>query len=113
VRPHREAVLGKLVVQGQEAVLEPGALDLHVKVPEADLQELLVGQRGPGEFLAHRCANLEQIMGRMVSRRGCGDNRRTGPWRRRPYQFSLRRPACYDGPSRQVAMPATKNGLAQ
>jgi hypothetical protein len=30
-----------------------------MKVLEADLQKLLVGQRGPGEFLAHRCANLE------------------------------------------------------
>src|SRR5580704_4755583 len=77
VRPHVKAVLGKLVVQGQEAVLEPGALDLHMKVLEADLQELLVGQRGPGEFLAHPYGNLEQIMGRMVSRRTRPDNRRS------------------------------------
>ena len=48
----------------EQAVLEPGALDLHVKVLEADLQELLVGQRGPGEFScsslcepAYRCAD--------------------------------------------------------
>jgi hypothetical protein len=28
-------------------------------------------------------------------------------------QFSLRKSACYDGPSRQAAMPAKQNGLAQ
>src|SRR5580700_79578 len=80
VRPYREAMLGKLVVQGQQAILEPGALDLHMKVLEADLQELLVGQRGPGKFLAHPCANL-QTEAPMVSRRAGGDNRRSRPWR--------------------------------
>ena len=47
----------------KQAVLEPGALDLHTKVLEADLQELLVGQRGPGEFSAHPCANLQHTDG--------------------------------------------------
>jgi hypothetical protein len=47
-----------------------------MKVLEADLQELLVGQRGPGEFLAHPCANLH-AEAPMVSRRGAPDNRRS------------------------------------
>src|SRR5580698_1621228 len=91
VRPHREAVLGKLVVQGQETVLEPSALDLDVKVLEADLQELLVGQRGPGEFLAHACVYLEQTEALMVSRRAGGDNRRSRPWRQRTAPIFLAR----------------------
>ena len=80
MRPHVKAVLGKLVVQGQQAVLEPGALDLHMKVLEADLQKLLVGQRGPGEFSTHPCANL-RAEAAMVSRRAVADNRRSRPWR--------------------------------
>ena len=59
MRPQRQSAPTELVVERRAAVLEPGAFDLHAKVLEADLQELLVRQRGPGEFLAHPCANLQ------------------------------------------------------
>ena len=49
----RDAALGELVMEREQTVLEPGALDLHMEVLEADLQQLLVGQRRPGKFSAH------------------------------------------------------------
>jgi hypothetical protein len=61
-----------------------------MKVLEADLEELLIRQRGPGEFLAHPCANLENRS---------ADGVTAGGWRQPPIralpgnglsQFSLR-----------------------
>src|SRR5208283_3835067 len=48
--PYANAALGQLVVKREQAVLEPRAFDPDLEVLEAKLQQLLVGQCGPGEF---------------------------------------------------------------
>ena len=51
-----------------QAVLEPRAFDGHLEVLEPDLQQLVVGQRGPGKFLArHGARNPERARSKMVS----------------------------------------------
>src|SRR6202034_3333541 len=60
VWPHQNAALRELVMKRQEAVFQPGTFDLDAKILEANLQELVVGQRGPGKFPAwHGALNLD------------------------------------------------------
>jgi hypothetical protein len=53
VRAHPNPALFELVVEFAEATLEPRAFDGHFEVPEAQLEQLLVGQRGPSEPTGH------------------------------------------------------------
>src|SRR5271157_6500046 len=55
--PHANAALGQLVVQRQQAVLKPRAFDSDLEVLEAKLQQLLVGQCGPGKFATRHGAS--------------------------------------------------------
>src|SRR5271167_730016 len=56
--PHPDAVLVKLVIEGVQASLEPGALDRDLEVLEPDLQQVVVGQLCPGElFTRHDATN--------------------------------------------------------
>ena len=48
--PDPDAALLEFVVEIVEAVLEPGAFDRDLEVLEAKLEQLLVGQGGPGKF---------------------------------------------------------------
>src|SRR5262249_17967256 len=50
VRPDPNVMLVKLAVKRFEAACEPGALDRDFEVFEPDLEQLIVGQRSPGEF---------------------------------------------------------------
>src|SRR5262249_52211449 len=76
MRPRPDVALRKLLVQGFEAVLEPGALDGDLEVLEAELEQLLLGQGGPGEFLARHGFSTRGRRGRsMVSRWADHDNR--------------------------------------
>src|SRR6185312_4679836 len=54
VRPYPQTRLRQLVMQALHAVFEPGALHGEVEVLEPELEQLLVGQIGPGKFLCTR-----------------------------------------------------------
>src|SRR5687767_11675998 len=51
MRPDAEATLGELIVQITEAPCKPRARYADLKVLEAKLQELFVGQRSPGKIV--------------------------------------------------------------
>src|SRR4029079_4857340 len=61
MRPHTDAALRELLVQVVEAVLEPGALDRQPEVAKAELEQLLVRQRRPGEFFTRHCRSWDGI----------------------------------------------------
>ncbi len=48
--PGADAALCELVVDTEEAILKPGVFDGDPEIPEANLQQLLIRQCGPGEF---------------------------------------------------------------
>ena len=50
--PDPDIALLELLMESFEAVLEPSAFDRDLEIPEAQLEQLLVGQRGPGKFLS-------------------------------------------------------------
>src|SRR5207248_2687441 len=52
MRPHPQLALCELIEQIVEAILEPSACDGDLEILEAKLEQLLVGQSGPGKFLA-------------------------------------------------------------
>ena len=53
VRPHPQPPLRELLVEIGEAALEPGAFERDLEVLQAQLQQLSVGKRGPGEPTWH------------------------------------------------------------
>jgi len=57
VRAYTNPALFELVVEFAEAALKPRAFDGHFEVPEAQLEELLVGQRCPSEPTGHGDGN--------------------------------------------------------
>ena len=67
----RKPALREFVVQGDEAVLKPSALDGQLEVLEPDFEQLFVRQFGPGKFLARHGAyeTRNQFSPAMVSRR--------------------------------------------
>src|SRR5215813_6518601 len=46
-----DASLIELIMEIAETIVEPGAFDRDPEVLQAELEELLVGQRGPGKLL--------------------------------------------------------------
>jgi hypothetical protein len=48
--PDSDAALLELAMEIVEAVLEPGAFERELEILEADLEQLLVGQRGLGKL---------------------------------------------------------------
>ena len=51
MRPHADVVLVELGIKRVQASLQPRALDRHFEVLDADVQQLVVGQRCPEIFL--------------------------------------------------------------
>src|SRR5262249_31448731 len=56
MRSHPDATLIELIEQGVEAVLEPGALNRDLQIPQPKLEQLLVRERSPGKSPAPHCA---------------------------------------------------------
>src|ERR1044072_317983 len=60
MRADPEVSLLQFLMGGLEAVLEPGAFDFDLEIAEAQLEQLLVGQGGPGKFpCRHEISNPE------------------------------------------------------
>jgi hypothetical protein len=47
-----ELSLLQLLVESIEALLEPSAFNFNLEIPETQLEQLLVWQRGPGKLLS-------------------------------------------------------------
>src|SRR6266852_597168 len=63
MRPDAQPAPAELVVEIGQARLEPRAFDRDLEVLEAKLQELVVGQRGPGKLARHGVPELGKSAG--------------------------------------------------
>src|SRR5215210_3227756 len=62
MRLYPDSTLIELVMEVSEAPLEPGPLDRELQVFQAQLQQLVVGQRGPRKVTRHSGWRPEELM---------------------------------------------------
>ncbi len=80
MRSDAQSAPTKLVMEIGEALLEPRAFDADLEILEAELEELIVGQRGPSKLTRHGVSKADEAWSFPMDTRAVRGRRR---WRGR------------------------------